>query len=547
MYASALRKTLLTLACLATAGTASAGTITTWSGTGANANWSSNGNWVANSKPTVSGTTYSLVYRGSPTQKTSTNDLVGSVKVDSILFGNNGGTGSNTAFVLGRSGTASLSLTNGGNVTTTASSLTITDTISSWMGLQGTGTFNMGTSHNVLLSGSLTGVGSIVKTGAGELLLSGVNDLSSLKIDQGVVQVNANAFASISGQTIEIGSSGQSGGLRFNGVGSVGSPVSTASNFQMNGSGNVAANNSSSVTFTAAQFNVANAAVTTPTTLTLNGGGAGSNGTMKIEGVIQDNSGAGNVGVAIAGANVWQFAGINTYTGVTTVGAAAKLFLTGQIDAASAVTSSGLIAGSGTFGGDVTISSGTLAPGGLSLGGGAITDSLGAITMRALTLGSSATTELTITGSTSDLYDQVIGSSTLTWGGTLVLTIGDGLTTSYDTYTEFNLFTGFSSASGNLAGITLNAAGTDFAGMTFYQGTDGDWYTGWDGVNGAVPSGWNAAGQELKFSQSTGTLTVVPEPSTIVFAGIGMAMFGWSTLTRRRAKARRQAIEASIA
>ena len=120
------------------------------------------------------------------------------------------------------------------------------------------------------------------------------------------------------------------------------------------------------------------------------------------------------------------------------------------------------------------------------------------------------------------------------------------MVTSYDDWTTFDLFTGFTSTSGNLAGITLSAAGTDFDGMTFYQGTDGDWYTGWDGVNGAVPSGWNAAGQELKFSQSTGTLTVVPEPSTIVFAGIGMAMFGWSTLTRRRANARRQAIEAAI-
>jgi hypothetical protein len=39
----------------------------------------------------------------------------------------------------------------------------------------------------------------------------------------------------------------------------------------------------------------------------------------------------------------------------------------------------------------------------------------------------------------------------------------------------------------------------------------------------------------------------VPEPSTIVFAGIGIAMFGWSTWTRRRAKSRRQAIEAAIA
>ena len=60
-------------------------------------------------------------------------------------------------------------------------------------------------------------------------------------------------------------------------------------------------------------------------------------------------------------------------------------------------------------------------------------------------------------------------------------------------------------------------------------------------------STWNTDHQRLIFSQSTGTLTVVPEPSTIVFAGIGIAMFGWSTWTRRRAKARRQVIEASIA
>jgi autotransporter-associated beta strand protein len=547
MYVSTLRKTLLALICLAVTGTASAGTITTWSGGGGNNSWSTSGNWVSGSPPTVSATTYSLVYRGSPTQKTSQNNLNGPVLVDSILFDNNGGTGSNTAFLLSRSGTASLSLTNGANVTTTASSLTISDTISSLIRLQGTGTFNLGTSHNVVLSGSLTGAGSIVKTGAGELQLSGSNDLLSLKIDQGIVQVNAAAFSNISGQTIEIGSSGQSGGLRLYGVGAAGAPVSTATQFKMNGSGNVAGNNSSSANFTASQFNVANAAVITPTTLTLNGGGAGSKGTMQIQGVIQDNSSLGTVGVTISGANVWELAAVNTYTGATTVSASGQLFLTGKINAASAVTSNGLIAGSGTFGGDVTILSGTLSPGGVSLGAGAISEGIGALTMRALTLGSSATTELTITGSTSDLYDQVIGSTTLTWGGTIALTIGDGLVTSYDDWTTFNLFTGFASTSGNLAGITLNAAGTDFAGMTFYQGTDGDWYTGWDGVNGAVASGWNAAGQELKFSQSTGTLTVVPEPSTIVFAGIGMAMFGWSTLTRRRAKARRQAIEASIA
>ena len=545
MFSTALRRSLFTVIGLAAASTASAGTLTTWSGTAvSNNNWSSNGNWTT--KPTVSGTTFSLVYRGTPTRTTSTNDLGGVVKVDSILFANAGASGSTSAFILSRTGNASLSLANGGSVTTAASSIALSETISSPIALLGSGTFSMGTSHNLTLSGSLTGGGSIVKTGAGDLNLSGANDLSALTIGQGVVQVNATAYAGVSGLTVELGSSGQTGGLRYSGVGTPGARSTTSMNFKLNGNGNVTGNASSNLTFSAAQFNVANSGLTTPVTLTLNGGGAGSSGSQTIDGVIQDNSGTGTVNLTIAGGNVWNLAGANTYTGATTVNAGSKLFLTGSIDSASSVTSNGTVAGSGTFGGAVTIASGMLTPGGLSYAG-TITDSIGALTMQSLTLGSTATTELTITGSSAGEYDQVIGSSTLNWGGsTLALTIGDGLVTSYDTGTTFNLFTGFTSTSGSLSAVTLNAAGTDFEGMAFYQGTDGDWYTGWNS-NGAVAEGWNAAGQELKFSQSTGTLTVVPEPSTIVFAGIGMAMFGWSTWTRRRAKSRRQAFEAAIA
>jgi hypothetical protein len=57
-------------------------------------------------------------------------------------------------------------------------------------------------------------------------------------------------------------------------------------------------------------------------------------------------------------------------------------------------------------------------------------------------------------------------------------------------------------------------------------------------------------GRQFEFFTSgprAGILYAVPEPSTIVFAGIGIAMFGWSSWTRRRAQARRKMIEASIA
>jgi autotransporter-associated beta strand protein len=239
--------------------------------------------------------------------------------------------------------------------------------------------------------------------------------------------------------------------------------------------------------------------------------------------------------VTIGGAsrgNVWVINGNQTYTGDTTITSGGSLLMNGTISGSSTTTSYGYLGGSGTFGGAVAVSSGTLAPGGFSVGGGIIDDAISRLTVASLSLGSSATTQLTITGSTSNLYEQLILSGTLNYGGALELTMTTD-TVSYEDGTFFNLFTGFTSTSGSLAGITLNAVGTDFDGMSFYQGTDGDWYTGWN-VNGAVAAGWNSAGQELKFSQSTGTLTVVPEPSTCAMALAGLAYGGWHMVRRRR-------------
>lgn len=142
--------------------------------------------------------------------------------------------------------------------------------------------------------------------------------------------------------------------------------------------------------------------------------------------------------------------------------------------------------------------------------------------MASLSLSGSATTQLSITGSTSDLYDQLIGSSTLNYGGTLALTMS-GTIQSYDNGTVFNLFTGFTgSPTGDLSAVTLAAVGTDYDGLTF---------TGTDGVWTSTPT---ASDQTLVFSQSTGTLTVVPEPSTCAMALAGLAYGGWQMIRRRR-------------
>jgi hypothetical protein len=116
--------------------------------------------------------------------------------------------------------------------------------------------------------------------------------------------------------------------------------------------------------------------------------------------------------------------------------------MNGTISRSSTTTSYGYLGGSGTFNGAVIVSSGTLAPGGVSVGGAIVDDAISRLTVASLSLGSSATTQLAITGSTSDLYEQIIGSGTLTYGGTLAITMTDA-TPSYVDGTLFNLFTGW--------------------------------------------------------------------------------------------------------
>jgi hypothetical protein len=122
-------------------------------------------------------------------------------------------------------------------------------------------------------------------------------------------------------------------------------------------------------------------------------------------------------------------------------------------------------------------------------------------------------------------YDAYATSGALTFGGNLVVDWTQVGTSLFDNYTSFNLFDGGSYA-GNFNAVSLAGAASPYDTLTFTQfGTE--WSTQ-PFVGAGGESQW------LVFQAQSGNLVVVPEPSTIVFAGLGVAMSGWTMWKKRR-------------
>jgi len=213
-------------------------------------------------------------------------------------------------------------------------------------------------------------------------------------------------------------------------------------------------------------------------------------------------------------------------------------------------TSMSLTTGNATFtnpiggGGDVFTSANTL----LNLPGGSVGGSVtvsGTInpspsnkvivtTGSNLTLNSTAYTIMEV-GSTGqaitpgDNYDQFAVGGNVAFNGTLELNMA-GMqfdSSQLESFvTNWNLFVANGAYAGNFSTVkAVNAPGD-------YSTVNGTWT-----LNGGVwesPLINNGSNQYFAFNQNTGELIVVPEPSTIVFAGVGMAISGWHWLSKRR-------------
>lgn len=143
----------------------------TWDGGGTDNFWQTDANWNPDGKPATDGTA-TLAFSGN-TRNAAANNFTENTVFAGINLMNDGTSGKTAAFTL--SGT---SLTLGGNITSTAASAAITDTISLPFLLSGTRTVTVNNNHHLTVSGVIGETGGsfgLIKTGGGNLTLNGAN------------------------------------------------------------------------------------------------------------------------------------------------------------------------------------------------------------------------------------------------------------------------------------------------------------------------------------------------------------------------------------
>jgi autotransporter-associated beta strand protein len=215
----------------------------------------------------------------------------------------------------------------------------------------------------------------------------------------------------------------------------------------------------------------------------------------------------GTGAVIVDGATAVYLNGVNSSTGATTVRA-------------------GTLAGNGSIAGAVTVESGAI------ISPGSAVNTTGALGVGSLQLDSGATAAMAISGTGIGLYDQIVAANNVNYGGSLAIDFTTGGFADFDVW---QLFSG-SSHSGNFTSVSATGA---YGDLTFNYLGDGEWQ---------ATGGLLATGQSLSFYEDNshaignryqaGQLVLVPEPSTIVFAGIGLFVAGWRTWAHRRAKRR---------
>ena len=402
-----------------------------------------------------------------------------------------------------------ITLSAAGRINSDAGTLTLNNGITGPFGLV------VGGVGDTTISGVIgTGVGGLTKDGAGLLTLSGSNTYTGVTtISGGIVSVNtltnttsANALGQSSNvaANLVLGNASAVTTLRY-----TGSATTTDRLFTFNSSSTVLsldASGSGAIEFT----NTGSMAYgvntnTSARNLTLTGTNTGNN---TLAAVIADRAGGGATGIIKSGDGTWVLSGSNSYTGATLVNVGTLLINGNQSSATGSVSVSAnaTLGGSGTIGGATSIAdNGILAP-------GTIGDSTSTLSFNNnnLTLsGVNTKLNLDITGTIAGAFDKLSGINTFAMNGDITFNLtGSYVAASWDV-------ADFSSRSGNFDTVTL--AGNYSGNLSRNDNT-------WTG---------NFSGQDWTFEQTTGLLSVVPEPSTWVLLAFGLTFI--VVMRRRRA------------
>jgi fibronectin-binding autotransporter adhesin len=217
-------------------------------------------------------------------------------------------------------------------------------------------------------------------------------------------------------------------------------------------------------------------------------------------------------------------AGTYGYSGLTTVSAGGLVIDGSLVNSSVVVDAGGVVGGSGTVPNTLQVNSGgTLAPG---LAGGPSLFTVGALSLQDGSLSSFGIVgNGALAGTAGTNYDSVgiNDPSISTFAGTLRLNFSNPVAIANGEVFQLFAFDGAVSV-GNFSSVI--AAGTGvYRNVSFYQSGPKEW-----------TSTYGTSEQYLRFSELTGRLEVVPEPSTWGMLLAGGAAAGISSLRRRRQK-----------
>jgi autotransporter-associated beta strand protein len=461
----------------------------TWTGIGGSGDWDTTSNWTPG-KPTTSGS-WALIFGGN-TQTTGTNNITGTITVNSLSFTNDGTTNKTSLFTLSGSTLAlssasiTTSATTGGSLGSNAG-----DVVGNSATLTGVNTVSLGAGHNLTLSGGISGGGSLVMQGgaASQLFLSGNNSFS------GGVTISAGAIQNgLQSSTTDFSSTAfGSGTVTVNAGGSAivrnGSQI--ANNFTISGTGSASGADYGAIR---GSFGTSGTAATIAGTVTLAGNAtvttAGSGGVsgskLVLAGAVDLGSNALTLNPKTSGANPLPIEITGTISGA------------GSVVVNGVSTSSVLLSAANQYSGGTTIQSGTLRAGNsTALGSGTVAVNSGTLDLngQALSIG-------TLSGSSGGLITTLVsGSASLTTTSNIDSTYAGAITDGAGT-------------------VSLLKTGT---GSLFLTGSSG--YSGGTRISGGmVQNGLQTSASDFNSNAfGTGDVTVDAGASAVIRNGSTIA------------------------